>query len=334
MPSRVGALIALLALAAPAVARAESSEGSGGPRGETDDAPCAGCVTVTPDDAGPWPLLVTFHGDEGDPSYIHGAFREVAPAAGFLLVSLRCPRDRGCGGSWWRWEASGSHDDFAWALAQIDALEAAYDVDRDRVYVAGFSGGSSYLSELVPRHTDRIAGALYLGGGYRPYGVDCAACAVPIHFVIGDRDFLLDGAMHLRGFYESCDHPVDWQLVSDVDHQIVESRLPAVLDAMRSGRHLCRAPAPPPMPDAGLPDAGPPPGLDAGAAPAPPDAGTSWPDAGPSDGPRELALVGDCSASPRGSRGWLAVALPFAALVMLRASRRSLRSPRAPPARQ
>lgn len=308
---------------APALARAEGSGGAGGPSGETSDWPCDGCVTATPSGPGPWPLLVTFHGDEGEPDYIHGAFREVAPGAGFLLVSLRCPRELGCGGSWWRWEASGSHDDFAWVHAQLDAVEAAFDVERDQIYLAGFSGGSSYLSELVPRHTDRVAGAVYLGGGYRPYGVDCAPCRVPIHFVIGDRDFLLDGAMDLRAFYESCEHAVDWQLVAGVDHQIVEARLPGVLEAMRARRHPCRAPAP--TPDAGLPDAGAAPGWDAGARP---DAGAL----GPVDGgvapdpsaPRELALVGDCAIGRgRGSPLGLALLYLLARRTRARAKRAS-----------
>ena len=306
----------------PTLAFAESSGGSGGSTGTRSDYPCSGCITVTPPGyaAGtPVPLLVTFHGDEGEPRYIHGELEGHAEDAGFLIVSLRCPRDLGCSGSWWRWEANSRSHDFAWLGEQVDQVEADYDVERNQVYLAGFSGGSSYLSEVMPRFSDRFAGAIYFGGGYEPYGVECPSCQVPVHFIIGDSDFLLDGAMDLRGWYESCGHEVDWQLVPGTDHTIVGSRLPPVLASMSGRVHPCRAPAPPPPPpppppvdaggsDAGVAPIGPP--ADGGTGPGPGPFGDAGPGADPS-APRELSIVGECSIgvgsrpAPIGALAWL-----------------------------
>jgi MYXO-CTERM domain-containing protein len=308
MEMRAAPLFALL-LCAPAPVLAEGSGGSGGRTGSRSDFPCDGCLLVTPagyDPSEPTPLLVTFHGDEGEPDYIHGSFEEPAPRAGFLLVSLRCPRDLGCDGSWWQWEAYDSGHDFAWVGEQVDAVEAEYNVERNKIYLAGFSGGSSYLSEYLPRFSERYAGGIYLGGGYEPYDVDCPPCDVPVVFIIGEYDFLLDGARELEGYYERCGHDVDFQLEPGTDHQIVDARLPPVLSTLADAMHPCRAPPPPMMPDAGLPerpDAGS--RVDAGAPPPMerPDAGGTRPPPGAGPGGETRTIVGSCAAAGPGDSG-------------------------------
>jgi len=267
---------------------AEGSGGAGGRSGTVMDFPCEGCVTRIPagyDPSVATPLLVTFHGDEGHPRYIHQAFERIVDEPGFLLVSLNCPRDLGCEGSWWRWEAYVSSHDFEWTERQVDAVEEAYNVERQQIFLAGFSGGSSYLSEYIPRYSHRYASALYLGGGYDPHGVGCPECRLPIFFVVGDADFLRDSAEDLRDWYLMCTHDVDFDLVADTDHQIVRDRLPPLLERLGTMTHPCRMPptpepepepepAPEPMPDSSMdPDAGttalPPPHPRSDASPGP-----------------------------------------------------------------
>src|SRR5947209_1447700 len=76
--------------------------GNGLARAETlNDFPCKGCFLHVPDrdaGAGPRPLLVALHGDNGG-THIKKLFRAWTRAcdeAGVLLVAPRCPVDEGC----------------------------------------------------------------------------------------------------------------------------------------------------------------------------------------------------------------------------------------------
>jgi len=78
------------------------------------DWPCAGCLFQEPNGTDvdvPTPLIVTFHGDENSPSYIHRSYQKPASNAGYYLLSLKCPEDRGCPagrGKYWNLVAVGS----------------------------------------------------------------------------------------------------------------------------------------------------------------------------------------------------------------------------------
>jgi len=295
-PQRVSfGLVALLCAGSlvghPSTASAEGSGGSGGAAGRRDNWPCTSCIFETPagyDASVPTPLIVTFHGDSASIEYIHGNVQENAEARGFLVASFRCPRDLGCWDSWWRWEDSNGYDE-SWVGAQIDAIEAEYDVALEQVFLVGFSGGSSFLSDYLLDNSDRYAGGLFLGGG-NPRS-RCSECLIPVWFIIGDQDFLLDNAERARDSWSECGNEVDWQLVPGVDHQIIDSRLPAVFDEMAERTHPCMIQPDPP----GDPDAGPEPQFaDAGVVTSD-DAGIDEPEPGPgaADGP----ITGGCAAS-------------------------------------
>ena len=256
---RVLVLTALsLLMAAPAFA--EGSGGAGGSLGERANWPCQGCNVVTPpgyEHGQPTKLLVTLHGDEGDPDYIQWKLETPARNAGYLMLNLQCPRDLGCGayeGSWWRWEAYSNQHDIEWLGRQVDAMEAEYNVDLNRIYLAGFSGGSSYLSEYPWIYTMRYAGLVYFAGGYNPgrYGYSCsdAVCKIPAYFLIGTEDFLLPGAGQIRDYLTGCGHEVEWNLVQGEEHGIIDREVPSVFAFLDARPHLCRGdPDPDPEPD-------------------------------------------------------------------------------------
>jgi len=193
--------------------------------------------------------MVAFHGDEGDPaSYIEYAMPEETGAAGYMLLSLKCPRDLGCGGSWYSWRGSRSYDS-SWVESQVEAVEAEYNVDLNRVYLGGFSGGAYFLASYAPVHTDRFAGVLYMGGGSGSQD-GCPSCKMPAYFLLGGGDFgHISPARDTESFFRDCGHEVEFQTVAGLGHRIAESKLNEVYTWFDTRPHQCRTepePTPPP----------------------------------------------------------------------------------------
>jgi poly(hydroxyalkanoate) depolymerase family esterase len=61
---------------------------------------------------------------------------------------------------WWSSTSQGGGGDVAGVLAMIDAVAADYNVDADRVYVAGFSAGAAMAVNVIATHPDRFAGGI------------------------------------------------------------------------------------------------------------------------------------------------------------------------------
>ncbi len=244
--------------------------------------PCANCRLLVPDayDGEPTPLLVALHGDEGSSEHIYSAYRRHVEAAGWLMVSLECPRDRGCWtGSWYEWEATAAHD-WAWVGEQVDAVAADYAVDPRRVYLTGWSGGAQYLGRYAVRFADRYAGVAYIGGGAPSRRAECPACEIPAYFLIGSRDFLLDAAERMESFLNGCGHEVEFDLRQgrphgDIWEMVNEGGGRLILDWFDARPNGCLGP-PEDHPDARLGDEPwvdePPPEPPAEEEPAPPSA--------------------------------------------------------------
>jgi poly(3-hydroxybutyrate) depolymerase len=188
------------------------------------DFPCEGCefrLPATEDSLRPAPLLILLHGDLGDVWRMTRAWGAAAESQGVLLASLRCPRDKGCSSSWWKWYLSRWHED-SWIGDQIDAISREYPVNPRRVYAAGYSGGASYLGYYVPRHPERLAAASHVAGGVNFYPT-CSSCKTPVHFLIGSQDPMIPlYTRALRTWYEGCGgHPLVWQVLPGVTHDSI-----------------------------------------------------------------------------------------------------------------
>ncbi len=323
--------LAIGALAIPTLAYAEGSGGTSGTAGERSDWPCDGCFFHPPSgysSATPVPMLVALHGDEGDPAaYIEYAMPEPTARAGYALLALKCPRDEGCGGSWYQWADSGRYDP-AWLEAQVDLVEHEYNVERNRIYLAGFSGGAYFLASYAPRHTDRFAGVLYMGGGSGQQD-GCPPCKMPAFFLLGANDGShLSSSRDTEQFFRGCGHEVQYTTEPGLGHMIATERLGEVFAWFDARPHMCRMPAAPPpaMPDAGASTKPPP-------APAPiGDAGPGAARDASSAPPRAMGrpthqVTSGCSATPHPRAlglGWVGLGV-LALLVRKRKSPRSMR---------
>lgn len=185
------------------------------------DFPCAGCVLSVPPNynpATPVTLLVALHGDEGDPSYISSVWDPVGDQLGAIVLSPECPRALGCAGSWWGWLESGTYSD-AWLGQQVDQVEAHYNIDRNREYLTGWSGGADFLGWYALAHADRFAAAAFVVGGV-PYYQQCPAGPLPAYFLMGANDFRYASGQpgQVQGILVACGDPTQLTVLPGEDH--------------------------------------------------------------------------------------------------------------------
>lgn len=176
--------------------------------------PCTDCVAITPSSQTPSPLLVVLHGDSGiTPSDLASKWDRFAAPRDVAVLALACPKDRGCKGSWWQWDG-----DPSWIGAQVDALSAKHPIDRSRMYLAGWSGGASYIGMRTQAFEKTFAGLVIHGGGLRPRTDGCAATKTPVAFLYGTANPLHDLAERLHAHYETCGSDVRTTLLPKADH--------------------------------------------------------------------------------------------------------------------
>ncbi len=183
------------------------------------DTPCAGCRAVLPPPSGdptaPIPLLVVLHGDWGlGPGDMLASWERHALAKGVGVLALQCPRDQGCKGSWWQWNGEPS-----WVTAQVDALATSSKraFDRDRLFLAGWSGGATYIGLRAQTLERTFAGLVYHGGGMAPFDSTCHAQGSAF-FLTGTGNPLHSHVVGLRRFHEACNDDVTWKVLPGADH--------------------------------------------------------------------------------------------------------------------
>jgi poly(3-hydroxybutyrate) depolymerase len=183
-------------------------------------------VLVIPDK--PVALLVVLHGDDAGAATTVADWRRAAERAHVALLAPECPKDRGCAsGSWWRWWLSDAHDP-AWLDAQIAAAAAAARVDR--VVVAGYSGGASYLGGWAPPRAAQLGRVAFVSGGYRFTDVCPTSPFAALFFIGRDDESIPIYVRPLATWLGTCERAsVTWQLLDGVGHLEMH-------DALRAGR--------------------------------------------------------------------------------------------------
>ena len=186
------------------------------------------------------PLIISIHGMDQDPNYQHTNTRwdQVADTARFAVVY---PQSMQSGYSTWDINTkSTSNKDIQFFLAIIDDMEKRYQIDRNRVYLGGFSMGGMITYLAMGVIADKIAafapisGYLMQGDSYQ------SSRPIPIIHTHGTKDGVVgyDGVANIisgwrtrngcpsqatttqpksgttRDFWGPCDEGVDMVLVS------------------------------------------------------------------------------------------------------------------------
>ena len=194
--------------------------------------PCTGCtLDVYGDPKAPMPLLVVLHGDRELAGTAAGRWRAAARQRGWALLSLQCPASEKCGASWWQWNG-----DPQWVRDRVAQVAAQVPIDRDRTYVAGWSGGATYLGLRAPAWHDTFAAVVIHGGGMAPREESpaCPARALPAYFLVGNGNPLHALERDLRDYFVRCKQEVEWTLIPGADH----AREDRALDARRAASIL------------------------------------------------------------------------------------------------
>jgi poly(3-hydroxybutyrate) depolymerase len=158
------------------------------------------------------PLLVVLHGDREHAPAAAARWRDAAKVRGWAVLALECPTDQGCKDSWWRWNG-----DPRWLVEQVAAVAKTAPIDPSRIYLAGWSGGATYLGMHAQTWSPGFAALVFHGGGHSPGG-DCPAQPLPAYFLVGDRNPLHSLVQDLRTWFDDCKQQFVWDLVSGGDH--------------------------------------------------------------------------------------------------------------------
>lgn len=207
---------------------------------DTTSPPCESCVVdAASSRQEPAPLLVVLHGNGEDAIDRARPWRDAVARRGWVLLALDCPRAHGChDGKWYRWNG-----DPAWVRDQIRELAERVPIDMSRVYLAGWSGGATYIGKRMPAWSTMFSAVVIHGGGVPPRTPRCPDRSFPAYFLVGDRNPGHRGAKRLRDYFENCGQHVQWDLVpggnhADEDAALTPEKADAILRWLATRRRL------------------------------------------------------------------------------------------------
>ncbi len=138
----------------------------------------------------PTPLVISLHGGGGWPAYQRDTSRwnRLAESQGFIVVY---PAGRGAPRAWIVDHESGLAKDVRFIADLIDTLEAAYTIDRARIYADGLSNGAAMAFALSCTLSDRIAAVGMVAAAHSlPWSWCTADKPVPMISLHGTSDAL------------------------------------------------------------------------------------------------------------------------------------------------
>ncbi len=171
------------------------------------------------------PLLVVLHGNNESARERGEKWRAAVERRGWKLLALDCPRELGCNdeGQWYMWNGSPR-----WIFDRVRELARKERIDPARVYLAGWSGGATYIGKRMSEWPRVFAAVVIHGGGMPPRTERCPDRLVPAYFLVGDENPAHGAAKQLRAYLEECNQPVRWDLLPGADHAQEDAALTPV----------------------------------------------------------------------------------------------------------
>lgn len=158
-------------------------------------------AAYSPDEA--VPLVLNFHGytSNATEQMFYGDFRSLANVHNFLVVHPE-GTDDDSGNAHWNVGWGGSTvDDVGFTAALLDTLEAAYNINTDRIYSTGMSNGGFMSYQLACAMSDRIAAIASVTGSMNPGQPEAcqASRPMPVMQIHGtaDQTVTYDGTLFL-----------------------------------------------------------------------------------------------------------------------------------------
>ena len=166
------------------------------------------------------PLVVMLHGytSSGDTKEQYFGLNDEADKRGFLYIHPDGTKDRQGNRFWNATDAccnfyGSTVDDSAYISTLISTVEAAYNVDRKRIYLIGHSNGGFMSYRMACEHGDQIAAIASLAGAMYEDVTQCQAAStvsvLQIHGV-ADEAISYDGGMLTRRYPSAKATVADW----------------------------------------------------------------------------------------------------------------------------
>ena len=139
------------------------------------------------DGKSPLPVLLHFHGwgRQGPVPVNHKSIGGATRKNGVLLIA-----PNGLGKSWDFWRP-GSRDT-GFAKAVIDDVEKRFPIDRDQMFISGYSWGSSMAWRFACEAGEDVTILLGISGTFYDQSEECATGPVEIRHVHGLKDTVMD----------------------------------------------------------------------------------------------------------------------------------------------
>ncbi len=133
------------------------------------------------------PVMLHFHGwaRQGTLIVKHGRISGATRRVGVLLIA-----PNGRGKSWDFWDDDTGDVDFASAV--LEDVAKRYPIDRERIFVSGYSYGSAMAWRYACEAGEGIAALLAVGGTLPSQDEDCPAGPVHVRHVHGLKDTVMD----------------------------------------------------------------------------------------------------------------------------------------------
>jgi polyhydroxybutyrate depolymerase len=135
------------------------------------------------------PLVLVLHGLGGTAAGIErrtrGTFDRLADRDGAVVVYPQASGPRACWGAW-RVSPPGftqPPDDLGFIAALIDSLATELEIDRKRVFAAGFSNGSMMMYRLACERPDLVAAVAPISGGMFPDIASACRTGAPVSII-------------------------------------------------------------------------------------------------------------------------------------------------------
>jgi predicted esterase len=158
------------------------------------------------------------------------AWAPTAEARAVAVLALTCPLSEGCTQqSWWQWNG-----DPAYLREQIRFVTDRQPIDSERMWIAGWSGGASYIGYRTQEIERTFSAIVIHGGGIRPADSRCSTPQASVYFLVGNANPLHNLAVQLRDYYAGCGHDLSWNLLQGAGHdeerRALASRIGSILD--------------------------------------------------------------------------------------------------------
>lgn len=190
-----------------------------GPAHAETTPPCEGCTLDVPESKKPMPLLVVLHGDHETAAAATARWKVAALARGWAVLGIQCPEKlKACRmGQWYMFNPKPR-----WIEDFVATVEKQHSIDPDRIYLAGWSGGSTYIG-MHAHEWKKFAAVVFHGGGRKPPTSRCPD-NLGAYFLMASSNYFLKYTKMLSTYWKDCKQERVWDFLTDVRNHEAEGR--------------------------------------------------------------------------------------------------------------